>query len=126
MRITWIGFLLVLSIALQSFVAVANSDGNHQVDFQHLQTEHSHDLDNVEFSNDSSENDHDIKDCHHCGHCQGSHTQWFVSKKVSDTTPEFLVLNQYFYRVHLDKSFMKSLFALQSLNLILNKLSTTY
>ena len=107
MKYTWVSFLLVLSIALQSFIAVANSDESHQVDSQHLQTEHSHILDKVALSDDSSEKDHSIKDCHHCGHCQGSHTQWLASEKMSDTTPELLVLNQYFYRVHLDRSFIE-------------------
>jgi len=109
MKNTWLGFLLVLSIALQSFVAVANSDDNHQVDAQHIQTEHSHDLDNQEHLDDSSEDAHSIKDCHHCGHCQGSHTQWLSSKKVYLTTPEFIITDQYFYTVHLDKSFIEEL-----------------
>ncbi len=109
MKNTWLGFLIVLSIALQSFVAVANSDANHQVDSQHLQTEHSHELDNVLISDESSEDEHNIKDCHHCGHCQGSHTQWLSSKRMSAPALEFITLNQYFYRVHLDKSFIEEL-----------------
>lgn len=109
MKNTWLSFLIVLSIALQSFFAVANIDDNHQVDSQHLQTVHTHDLDNNEFLDGSSKDDHDIKDCHHCGHCQGSHTSWFVSKKYSDITPDFLVLNHYFYHAHLDKSFIEEL-----------------
>jgi hypothetical protein len=108
MKNTWVSFLLVLSIALQSLVAVANSDENHQVDLQHLQTEHSHTLDNLALSDDSSEN-HNITDCHHCGHCQGSHTQWLTSEKISATTSKLLTLNQYFYRVHLDNGFTEEL-----------------
>jgi len=109
MKNTWISFLIVLSIALQSFVSVANSDDNHQVDSQHLQTEHSHDADNGKLFDHSSESDHDIEDCHHCGHCQGSHTSWFVSKKHSESITEFLVLNQYFYHAHHAKSFIEEL-----------------
>ncbi len=109
MKNTWVGLLLVLSIALQSFVAMANSDKAHQVDTQHIQTEHSHDVDNAELFEDSSKDDHSIKDCHHCGHCQGSHTQWFSSKKTSIATPDFLSINQYFYTAHLDKSFIEEL-----------------
>lgn len=109
MKNTWISLLIVLSIALQSFVAVANSNENHQVDSQHLQTEHSHDADNSELFEESSEDDHNIKDCHHCGHCQGSHTSWFVTLTSSNSTPKFLVFNQYFYHVHLDKSFTEEL-----------------
>ncbi|MBL4764677.1 MAG: DUF2946 domain-containing protein [Colwellia sp.] len=107
MKNTWLSFLIVLSIALQSFVAMANSDDNHQVDSQHRQTEHSHDLDHNEFFEGSSEDEHDSKDCHHCGHCQGSHTSWLVSIKNSDTTVALLVSNQYFYHTHLDKSFIE-------------------
>jgi len=107
MRNTWVSFLLVLSIALQSFVAVANSDENHQVDSQHLQTEHSHNLDKIALFDDSSENDHSIKDCHHCGHCQGSHTQWLTNEKMTDAAPELITLNQYFYHVHLDRIFVE-------------------
>jgi hypothetical protein len=109
MKNTWVGFILVILIAMQSFASVADSNENHQVDSQHLQTEHSHALDNTTISSDSSENEHNVKDCHHCGHCQGSHTQWFVSKKSSDTPPNFLVLNQYFYLTHLDKGFTEEL-----------------
>lgn len=109
MKHTWLSLLIVLSIALQSLVAVANSNENHQLDTQHLQTEHSHDADKVAFSDNSSEDEHNIKDCHHCGHCQGSHTPWLVNKQNNTTTPEFLTLNQYFYHTHLDKSFIEEL-----------------
>lgn len=109
MKNFWIGFLIVLSIALQSFVAMANSNENHQIDSQHLQTEHSHDMDNVELLDESSDDDHNIKDCHHCGHCQGSHTSWFVNLKSSDSILEFLVSNQYFYHVNLGQGFTEEL-----------------
>jgi len=109
MKNTWLSFLIVLSIALQSFVAVANSNENHQVDYQHLQTEHSHEGENSELFEESSEDEHNIKDCHHCGHCQGSHTPWFISLKNNDITTAPLVFNQYFYHSHLDKSFIEDL-----------------
>jgi len=110
MKSTWVCLLLVLSIALQSYAAVANSDENHQVDTQHLQTEHSHDVDNIELVADSSKDKHNIKDCHHCGHCQGSHTQWFTSEKSYFTTPDFIITNQYFYSNHLAKSIIEEPF----------------
>lgn len=109
MKNTWISLIIVLSIALQSFVAVANSGDNHQVDAQHLQTEHSHELDNSDVFDELANDEHSIKDCHHCGHCQGSHTPWFVSKHNSHSAPEFHVFNQYFYHPHLDKSFIEEL-----------------
>jgi hypothetical protein len=109
MKHTWISLLIVLSIALQSFVAVANSNDNHQIDSQHLQTEHSHDVDKVEIYNESSDNDHNINDCHHCGHCQGSHTPWLLTLSNNNSTLKYLVLNQYFYHAHLDKSVIEEL-----------------
>lgn len=109
MRNTWISLLIVLSIALQSLVAVANSNDNHQVDSQHLQTEHSHDADKFTLLDESSNDDHNIKDCHHCGHCQGSHTPWLVTFSPGNSTIKFVVLNQYFYHAHLDKNFIEEL-----------------
>jgi len=109
MKHTWISLLIVLSIALQSFVAVANSNDNHQIDSQHLQTEHSHDVDKVEIYNESSDDDHNINDCHHCGHCQGSHSSWFVTTSSNNSTLKSLMLDQYFYHVHLDKSVIEEL-----------------
>ncbi|MEI6894980.1 MAG: DUF2946 domain-containing protein [Colwellia sp.] len=109
MKNTWLSFLLILSIALQSFVAVANSDENHQVDIQHIQTEHSHDVDNIEYFDGASEEEHNIEDCHHCGHCQGSHTQWFTNNKTSITPLKFLITNQYLYFNPLDKGFIEEL-----------------
>ena len=68
MRTTWVSLLIVLSIVLQSFVAVADSDQNHQLDVQHIQTQHSHELDHNTLFDDTSDSEHNIKDCHHCGH----------------------------------------------------------
>jgi len=106
---TWISLLIVLSIALQSFVAVASSNENHQVDVQHLQTEHSHETDHQALELESSESEHNVNDCHHCGHCQGSHTQWFSITKSSAITAKFLIPNQYFYLISVDKSFIEQL-----------------
>jgi len=109
MKIIWISLTIVLSIALQSFVAVADSDKSHQVDATHLQTEHSHDADNVNASEHSTESEHSIEDCHHCGHCQGSHTQWLTSKKTLQLTPKHLFPGEYLYLTHLEKSFIEEL-----------------
>jgi len=104
-----ISVLLVFSIALQSFFAVANSSENHQIDSQHIQVEHSHDTDSVELFGESTDDGHDIKDCHHCGHCQGSHTPWFTSENTHLKTPELLTFNHYLYTSHLDKHFIEEL-----------------
>jgi len=113
MRVNWLSLLLVISIVLQSFVAVADAEKPHQINPQHLQTEHVHDSDNLESQNKSlneySDTEHNTNDCHHCGHCQGSHTQWIVNKKITTSPTDFMVFNQYFYFNHLDKSFIEEL-----------------
>ncbi|MBA6372926.1 DUF2946 domain-containing protein [Colwellia sp. BRX8-4] len=109
MKNIWLGFLIVLSIALQSFVAVANSDNNHQLDAQHLQTEHSHEVDNQARLNATSDTEHNVKDCHHCGHCQGSHSQWFLTKKLTSTVTKLLIPNQYFYLIDININFIEQL-----------------
>jgi len=109
MKNTWFSLLIVLSIALQSLVAVANSNTDHQLDSQHLQTENSHELDFTELAADTSESEHNVKDCHHCGHCQGSHTQWLSSKSTACITEKFINSNQYHYLAHTDKSVIEQL-----------------
>lgn len=109
MKNTWIGLVLAFLIALQSFAAVADSEESHVVDAQHLQTEHSHESDDSELVDETSDSEHNIKDCHHCGHCQGAHTQWVASNKSALATPEFISTNQYFYTDHADNVFTEEL-----------------
>lgn len=87
-----ISYLLISLILFQSFSAVANSLDFHAIDSEHLSEVHEHQLgDNtaanktqnhlklsVQASDDSSTNDisHNPADCHHCGHCHGTHVQW--------------------------------------------------
>ena len=76
--------VLIIVIVLQSFSAIADASETHQLDVNHLQTEHSH-SDDVNVSTDiSSTTEHDIEDCHHCGHCSGSHLAWILVKDVSN------------------------------------------
>lgn len=66
--------LLVVSIVLQSLTAVASSTSeNHQIDIEHLQTQHDHDDDRNVLNDNTDDEQHDVKDCHHCGHCSSSH-----------------------------------------------------
>lgn len=109
MKKTWLSFLIVLSIALQSFVAVANSGDNHQLNAQHLQTEHSHEVDNQARLNTTSTAEHNVKDCHHCGHCQGSHSQWFLTNKSTSIVTKLLIPNQYFYLIDININFIEQL-----------------
>jgi len=87
--------MLILMIVLQLLSAIAETSDTHQVDVQHLQTEHSH-ADDISLENDNSATEnHDIQDCHHCGHCSGAHLTWIIAKetsgridrKFSDSTP---------------------------------------
>ncbi len=68
--------LLILAIVLQSFNAVSALLYAHQVDAQHLETVHDHASDKKSVAEnqvtDADDDDHNINDCHHCGHCSGS------------------------------------------------------
>lgn len=72
--------LLILSIVLQSFVAVSATVDTHQLDVEHMQTAHDHADDGKKHLNSPESVNHDIDDCHHCGHCSGSHISWVASK----------------------------------------------
>ena len=75
--------LLVVSIVLQSLTAVASATyDSYQIDIEHLQTQHDHNND-LAGLNDQADGEHDIKDCHHCGHCSGSHLSWILTTHLS-------------------------------------------
>jgi len=76
--------LLIFSIVLQSFIAVSASFDTHQLDVAHLQTEHDHATDiGSKLSADKNIDEHNVNDCHHCGHCSGSHISWVSGKTVN-------------------------------------------
>ena len=79
--------LLILAIVLQSFNAVSALLDAHQVDAQHLETVHDHASDTKSVIEDqvtdAGDDDHNINDCHHCGHCSGSHFSWVLVKAFS-------------------------------------------
>lgn len=69
--------IMVLLIGIQSVTAVIDPGNFHQPTKAHLQTNHVHEerypaSQSVIFD----EQGHVISDCHHCGHCSGSHTIW--------------------------------------------------
>ncbi|NRA61867.1 MAG: DUF2946 domain-containing protein [Psychrobium sp.] len=97
MKNSWLSLLIVLSIALQSFAAIASPSETHQIDSQHIQTLHSHELDSIELFEKTSSDEHSIKDCHHCGHCSGTHGHWLTSDKHPEIFVTTLFSNQYFY-----------------------------
>lgn len=72
-------YLIVIMIALQSFVAMADSHQLHQSGTKHIVFEHQHDLDNV-MPDDSANS---MFDCHHCCHCHGMSHPFLVSGEDS-------------------------------------------
>lgn len=75
------------------------------MDTEHLQYEHEHDKDDrtasqsVDGAKVGVEQDnayHNPADCHHCGHCQGTHVQWLGQSSLEsiDATRQF---HQFFY-----------------------------
>lgn len=78
---------MIVLILLQSFSAVAKLTDIHIFDSEHLKTEHIHALDDhraTEQLVQTAENDqHNHADCHHCGHCNGSHVQFATNIYIS-------------------------------------------
>ncbi|WP_418889523.1 hypothetical protein [Paraglaciecola polaris] len=95
-------YLLVMLILFQSFSAVANSLNFHSIDSEHLSEVHelnSHDnitgktmqvqqntdlptnTDNSTFTDTS----HNPADCHHCGHCNGTHLSYLGTSQLQST-----------------------------------------
>lgn len=81
--------LLVISIVLQSLPTVASTD--HQIDIEHLQTQHQHANDVKTANGDVDEAGHNIDDCHHCGHCSTSHLSWIFSTYITSTPNTYSV-----------------------------------
>lgn len=106
MKNVFLNFTLVILIVLQSFVAIANSQETHELDVQHIQIEHSHESDHFVADKElPTDNEHNAKDCHHCGHCHGFHTQWLVQAQISTERPnqighQYRYLSQYANPLH--------------------------
>lgn len=81
MNSQWLSYILVFAIALQSFFTVLNAQEIHQIENEHIQIEHSHEND-FQVTADNSGDEHQIDDCHHCGHCHGSHSQWVATNQL--------------------------------------------
>ncbi len=78
-------FLLVFAIVLQSLTAVVSATNeNHQIDVEHIQIKHDHDTDNTDSGRIVDAEGHEVNDCHHCGHCSGSHLSWILVKGISN------------------------------------------
>ncbi|WP_339771331.1 hypothetical protein [uncultured Paraglaciecola sp.] len=85
-------YLLISLILFQSFSAVAKTLDFHAVDSQHLSEIHERQAgdntasvkmhvqlqsnEQLDIDNASVDISHNPADCHHCGHCHGTHAQW--------------------------------------------------
>lgn len=107
---------MIMLILFQSFSAVANTLEYHSSDLQHLSEVHEHAIDdkavtakvpsqsqsNVQLITDnifSANNHHNPADCHHCGHCHGSHAQWLehtadIQLNIAQINPAFYYRSQ--------------------------------
>ena len=94
---------LIWLILFQSFSAVANLLDFHSVNVQHLSEVHEHQNNTkskaiaMQQGADSvlDEATHNPADCHHCGHCNGSHAQWL--EPTSNNPIHSLVTPDLFY-----------------------------
>jgi len=117
MKVT--SYVVVLLILFQSFTAVASSLDFHTLDVEHLAEVHEHELQHghdkhdhekhklhssTQLENDTgltdssapSQNAHNPSDCHHCGHCHGSHSQW-LGNSVGFKQPSLDEGHAFFY-----------------------------
>ncbi len=100
-HIRFVSYFTIMLILSQSFSAVANSLDFHAADPQHFQQDHQHlddhvvDSTDAEPSNkfvkklndgkDTTASHHNPADCHHCGHCHGTHVQWLGQHALRST-----------------------------------------
>jgi hypothetical protein len=91
-NIRFVSYITIMLILFQSFSTVANSLDYHATDPQHLQQAHQDSIGHtiksiidepsdkqVKKLNDSkgtTVSQHNPADCHHCGHCNGTHVHW--------------------------------------------------
>lgn len=85
-------YIMIMLILFQSFSAVANSLDFHAIDTQHLEHEHDHAEHRsdapvsavIDVSEDDAAGHHNPADCHHCGHCHGTHAQWVGHHSINN------------------------------------------
>jgi hypothetical protein len=105
-------YITITLILFQSFSAIANLQDFHVMDTEHLQYEHVHEHDKVDRHYSPSADEvkggteqdaagqnnahHNPADCHHCGHCHGTHVQWLGQSSLQsiDAIQQF---HQFFY-----------------------------
>ncbi|BDX06981.1 hypothetical protein [Planctobacterium marinum] len=79
--------LLLVAIVFKSFLAVSTPIESHPVDIEHLQQTHDHAEDQHSNQSLTDAAGHDVEDCHHCGHCTGSHITWLQLKPHKTSLP---------------------------------------
>jgi hypothetical protein len=98
-------YLLIMLIIFQSFSAVANSLDYHSIDTQHLSEVHEHQVhDNTKTKSSqqnadlsaSNDTSHNPADCHHCGHCNGSHLSFLFTSQLKSTLSINSSLNSHY------------------------------
>ena len=101
--------LLVVTIVLQSLTAVASSTSeNHQIDIGHLQTQHDHADDRNALNDNADDEQHNESDCHHCGHCSGSHLSWILVNNTNGID-KLNVINKTPYQIDQSNTFLEAI-----------------
>jgi len=102
---THLGYALVALMLCQSFLSMSKTFDLHDVVSTKHNVEHSHEHTHTEHTqlyhaqtsvSDDQGNTHNPADCHHCGHCHGSHVQW-LSQSVTSDVIEFSQLHTFLY-----------------------------
>ena len=102
--------LLVLSIVLQSISSIASDTSeNHQIDIEHLQTQHDHADDRNALNDNADDDEHNEKDCHHCGHCSGSHLSWILVSNSNTTSKLLNIFNKTPYQVAQTNTYLEAI-----------------
>jgi hypothetical protein len=101
--------LLIISIVLQSLSSIASATyDSHQVDVEHLQTQHDHKNDPNIIKENAGDSQHEIKDSHHCGHCSGSHLSWILVSNLNSTA-KLHFINRFSPQVDQTKDYQDSI-----------------
>jgi hypothetical protein len=97
----FVRYFMIMLMLFQSFSTVANTVDFNATDPQHFEQQHQHSNEhsvgsvNKESLNKPLKNLDDDKyttashdnpvDCHHCGHCHGTHVQWLGQQAPQNT-----------------------------------------
>jgi hypothetical protein len=107
-----VSYFTIVLILFQSFSAIANSLDFHATDPAHLQQIHQHSdnhnaakmehgpskqqVKKLDDAKGTPASHHNPADCHHCGHCNGTHLQW-VGQQAFRSTDLAQQSHQFYY-----------------------------